>query len=122
MNKDSERDEVAEWFHQLRQIEERTAPPFDRVLNAARARVARRQSHRLYYIVGAAAALFAFLVAPVPWRQGTGVPPVQTTSISQWKSPTDFLIDTPGQKLLKTVPRIGDGFIDMRALDGEEKR
>jgi hypothetical protein len=43
-------------------------------------------------------------------------------SISQWKSPTAFLIETPGQKLLKTVPRIGDGFMDMRALNAEERR
>jgi hypothetical protein len=43
-------------------------------------------------------------------------------SISQWQSPTAFLIETPGQKLLKTVPRLGDGFMGLRTLNPEERR
>jgi hypothetical protein len=126
MSKDREQEEVAEWFRQLRQTEESEAPPFDEVWEVARFRSARSKSRRLYYSFAAVAALFACLTVPALWwqsrRQGTGLTAVRTTSISQWKSPTDFLIDTPGQKLLKTVPRIGDGLIDMKPMNGEEKR
>ena len=67
-----------------------------------------------------ASALFAFLAVPaLLWQNHR---PVQLMSISQWKSPTGFLIETPGQKLFNTVPHIGDGFMDMRALNAEEKR
>lgn len=31
--------------------------------------------------------------------------------ISQWRSPTDFLLRTPGDQLLKTVPRLGESSI-----------
>jgi len=125
MSKDREQEDVADWFHQLRQTEESETPPFDEVWKGARSRATRPPPRRLYFRLCAVAALSAFLAVPVLWwqsRQGHGFPPVQTTSISQWKSPTDFLTETPGRNLLKTVPRIGDGFIDMRALNGEEKR
>ena len=37
-----------------------------------------------------------------------------TELISQWRSPTDFLLNTPGNELLKTLPRVGDSSIDIR--------
>ncbi len=30
------------------------------------------------------------------------------TSITEWKAPTDFLLETPGSELLRTVPQIGN--------------
>jgi hypothetical protein len=29
-------------------------------------------------------------------------------SITEWKAPTDFLLETPGRELLRTVPRFGE--------------
>jgi hypothetical protein len=124
MNEDREREEIAGWFRHLRQTEERDAPPFDEVWEAARSRATESRSRRLYYRVAAAAALLALLAVPALWRQRRRQAPevtaAQIASISQWKSPTAFLIETPGQELLKTVPRIGDGFMDMRTLNREE--
>jgi hypothetical protein len=126
MTEDKEREEIVEWFRQLRQTEEGDAPPFDEVWEVARSRTARSRSRRLYYRLGTAAALFALLTVAALWwqnrRQTHDVTVVQMASISQWKSPTAFLIETPGQKLLKTVPRIGDGFMDMKGLNPEERR
>ena len=31
----------------------------------------------------------------------------ETALISQWRSPTDFLLRTPGDELLRSVPRVG---------------
>jgi hypothetical protein len=36
------------------------------------------------------------------------------TLISQWRSPTDFLLRTPGDELLKTVPRLGTSAIEIK--------
>lgn len=34
-------------------------------------------------------------------------PPAGNLSITQWRSPTDFLLQTPGHELLESVPRVG---------------
>jgi hypothetical protein len=36
------------------------------------------------------------------------------TLISEWRSPTDFLLKTPGDQLLKTVPRVGVSAIEIK--------
>ena len=35
------------------------------------------------------------------------VPDESTVSLSTWRAPTDFLLQTPGRDLLATVPRLG---------------
>jgi len=32
---------------------------------------------------------------------------VSMASITEWKAPTDFLLETPGREMLRTVPEIG---------------
>ncbi|HWO01810.1 MAG TPA: hypothetical protein VNS63_21325 [Blastocatellia bacterium] len=34
--------------------------------------------------------------------------------ISQWQSPTGFLLKTPGDELLRTVPRIGESAVEIK--------
>src|SRR5581483_3170059 len=41
--------------------------------------------------------------------------------ISQWKSPTDFLLRTPGNELFKTVPRLIDPTLKFNAIIPNEK-
>lgn len=41
--------------------------------------------------------------------------------LSQWRSPTEFLLHTPGDQLLKTVPRLGGSLIEIKALAPEQK-
>ncbi len=42
------------------------------------------------------------------WQAGAGARRRQTVaSITEWKAPTDFLLETPGSELLRTVPEIG---------------
>jgi len=36
------------------------------------------------------------------------------TLVSEWRSPTDFLLKTPGDQLLKTVPRVGASAIEIK--------
>jgi len=44
-----------------------------------------------------------------------------TTLISQWQSPTDFLLMTPGEQLLKTVPRLRESSIKFKTTLPDEK-
>jgi hypothetical protein len=48
-------------------------------------------------VVAVSVGLFMFY----PWR------PAANASITEWRSPTDFLLQTPGHELLEGVPRIG---------------
>jgi hypothetical protein len=41
--------------------------------------------------------------------------------ISEWQSPTAFLLRTPGEQLLKTVPRVGESLIEIKpGIPGEK--
>jgi hypothetical protein len=42
------------------------------------------------------------------WKERT---PKSTQSISEWQAPTDFLLKTPGEEWLKTVPTL-DGSLE----------
>jgi hypothetical protein len=43
-----------------------------------------------------------------PTAKGPGNLLATAEAISNWRSPTEFLLDTPGSSLLKTVPKVGD--------------
>jgi type VI protein secretion system component VasF len=60
----------------------------------------------------AALACVAAMMAAVLWLRTPAKTPRRTSdapiaSITNWKSPTNFLLDTPGRELLRTVPAIG---------------
>ena len=93
-------DELRDSFRDLRDAEQRHVPPF-------RSLVERRPSgrRRLRYTFAIAALLLVVAGASLLHRRMTR--PVTTTSISTWKAPTDFLLQTPNTKLLRTVPTFG---------------
>jgi len=41
--------------------------------------------------------------------------------LSQWRSPTEFLLRLPGDSLLKTVPRFGESRIEIKNLVPEQQ-
>ena len=48
-------------------------------------------------------------------RQSSARPRQSAVFISQWRSPTDFLLKSPGEQLLKTVPRPGESVREIKA-------
>ncbi|HJQ70979.1 MAG TPA: hypothetical protein VKA70_18530 [Blastocatellia bacterium] len=48
--------------------------------------------------------------------------PESATLISGWRSPTDFLLNTPGQQLLRTTPRLGESIVDIEEFFPEERK
>jgi hypothetical protein len=104
-NSNSEDKDLRERFATLRREEETQAPDFV-VLTARR----RRRPVRKFVIIAACVVAIlaaALLLRPVPRKpeQGAGG---NIASITKWKAPTDFLLETPGRELLRSVPTIGD--------------
>lgn len=90
-------------FAVLRREEEQHAPEFGRLWHG-RADARRRQTR---WFIAAACVLVA-LLALVWIRSAQRRPDDKTVaSITEWKAPTDFLLETPGRELLRTVPEIG---------------
>ena len=91
---------------------ERTAPPFDRMWRTAQAQVDARQSRPSHLRCGVAAAGVAALVVIVmTFFAGTSSDREARVDIAQWRSPTAFLLDTPGSEWRRSVPRISDSAI-----------
>ena len=80
-------------FGTLRQQEEASAPRFDRMW---RARAPRSLTPRLAF-----AAMVLITVAVLVFR-----PEKPQPSITAWKAPTDFLLQTPGRELLQSTPEL----------------
>ena len=92
-------------FAELRREEEARTPGFR--LPSPRGVASRLRLGRLVALAASLAVSVAcvFLVR-LMWRpeQLPGKPAV---SLTEWKAPTDFLLETPGRELLRTVPAIG---------------
>ena len=90
-------------FAVLRREEQQHAPEFARLWET-RAGVRRRQAR---WVTAAVCALIAVLA--LLWMRSAQRRPDEraVASITEWKAPTDFLLETPGRELLRTVPEIG---------------
>lgn len=105
MNEDQK---IRQAFAELKRDEERNAPNFDKVWAAASSDAANNRRRRFFLRVIATAAGFmlfgavAWLInsqpehvsAPSTRNLPSGLPWQSTVLISQWRSPTDFLLDT----------------------------
>jgi|HubBroStandDraft_3_1064219.scaffolds.fasta_scaffold01093_9 hypothetical protein len=104
--------EIRRLFGRLRQEDEHAARTFQAHLAALRQRAGNVPRARLSFRL-AAAALATLLLAGSTfaiWRHGRPSQPGAVASIvelSRWHAPTDSLLRTPGDPLLRTVPRFG---------------
>jgi hypothetical protein len=91
-------------FAALRREEDQQTPEFALLWQAGAG--ARRPQARWFAAAACALiALLAFLwIRSVQRRPGDKI----VASITEWKAPTDFLLETPGRELLRTVPEIGE--------------
>lgn len=103
-----EENELRARFRAWRQEEERQAPPFERSWKRAQAGrpVAGRPPGVFRWAAAAGALLVAFSLGALILFRPPGPPPA-VVPISQWQSPTSFLLRSPGDPLLKTLPRLG---------------
>ncbi|HEY2498268.1 MAG TPA: hypothetical protein VGK24_14485 [Candidatus Angelobacter sp.] len=90
-------------FAALRREEEQLVPEFGSFWRG-KVRVPRRQWR---WLIAAACVLIVLLT--IVWQRPAKhhAPANMAASIVDWKAPTDFLLETPGCELLRTVPEFG---------------
>src|SRR3979411_2376333 len=92
-------------FANLREEDRSAAPPFGRTVTAA------AFSHRRSFLPIALAAMPVLAIAVIRAlriHRSTGAVPRE---LAAWSSPTAFLLETPGKRLLNQTPRFGDPLI-----------
>jgi len=113
MNNDEDR-ELAAAFSALRREEQDQVQPFAEVVRRGRARSLGSQSsrrHRLLWADAAAVVLAGFaawLGLHTPRPQA----PAGSPSLAEWRSPTDFLLETSGQEILAAPAGWGRSVLD----------
>lgn len=106
---------LRERFAALRREDAAQAPDFARLLSRrSSSRKARpRPSWRVHRFATPIAAAFGVVVVLIVavalfrFYPFYSRPAAGNLSITQWRSPTDFLLQTPGHELLESVPRVG---------------
>lgn len=125
MKDDREQETIKAWFRDLRSSEARSIPPFAEVWEAAAGHALRPRSRAVLSRLAVAVAMLVLLAAPAIWWRNRHAEAkrsqVAAVPIANWKSPTAFLIDTPGREMLRTTPRIGYGSLDMTRYIGSQK-
>ena len=105
---------LREKFRLLKRQDQALAPEFARYWDALRRLPLTQHVWTLNYrFVSAAFALILLAgIAAGVWRKGflKHPEPAEATiaQLSQWRAPTDSLLQTPGGELLRTLPRFGD--------------
>ena len=87
-------DRLRQAFAELRREETAHVPEFNRLWSRRPGRFSTRLAFAALLL-----AIVAVSVIPIIRRHRT-----PQTSITEWRAPTDFLLKTPGQELLTSVP------------------
>ena len=96
-------DDLRDRFVVLRREEEQGVPNFSSLWRGrVRAPLGRR---RWLALAGCALIVVAAILLLHLERPNRNE--VSMVSITEWKAPTDFLLETPGREILQTVPEIG---------------
>lgn len=94
-----------------------------RVLAAAEAdgKPRRAPRWRVWVLVGAtAAAVTVFLVQRGTVRKTETEELAAAQKLAEWRSPSDSLLKTPGQEILKTTPKLGESYLTVPVKKAEE--
>lgn len=100
-------DDLRTRFAALRREEEARAPEFalpspGLAAHGRQWSSGKRIAIALCLVTIAATVFLRWVVPPASKRNGNPV-----ASLTEWRAPTDFLLETPGRELLQTVPKIG---------------
>ena len=90
-------------FASLRQEEQQHIPAFA----SQWGRRSRVQRSKGLWFAAAGCALIVVIAILLLRSERTNRNEVSMVEITEWKAPTDFLLETPGREILQTVPEIG---------------
>ena len=123
MKRDVDR-ELAAAFAALRQEEGAQGPPFAEMVRRGRARTGSGASPLRLRLVAAAAAavVLAGLAARFVRRPpDPSLSAAETRSLVEWRSPTAFLLETPGHEILAAPAGWGRSVLDLDLPSPERK-
>lgn len=105
-DRDFRDDDLRARFVELRREEEARAPEFA-FPSSSGPRHCRLPVGKLIAVAACLVTItaVAFWLPLIPSKPEPNGKPV--ASLAEWRSPTDFLLETPGRELLRTVPAIG---------------
>lgn len=109
-NDDDDRD-LRERFAGLRAEDQRTAPDFARL--SRRPAPDGRRRRRLRWAAAATLVVLAVVLFRARSEWLSRPSPDEAPSITTWKSPTDFLLQTPGRQLLQASPASGRRWVEL---------
>ena len=98
-----------------------------RVLAAAAAASERKGARpwRVWTLAGATAAFVLLMIGATMYRRAAQTIPAEELAavqrLAEWRSPSDGLLMTPGQEILKTMPRLGKSYLNVPVKTDEEE-
>ncbi len=105
--KEEDRD-LRELFRKLRQEDQQSAPSFRKIWTTSVSRQSHPRPLLRFAVAVSVFLLFGlsiYLVERAMIQTAPQTAPVYT--FSEWKAPTDFLLQTPGRELLQSAPAFG---------------
>jgi anti-sigma factor RsiW len=105
-------------------------PPADfqaQVLAAAEAAsgASRVRRWRVWTLAGATAAIVALMIGAMAYRRAAQTIPedelAAVQKLTEWRAPSDALLVTPGQEILRTMPRLGESYLNVPVKRNEEE-
>jgi hypothetical protein len=85
----------------------------------------RARRWRLWTLAGATAAIVMLMIGATMYRRAAQtIPAEQITAVqklAEWRAPSDSLLVTPGQALMKTTPKLGDSYLHVPVKTDEEE-
>jgi hypothetical protein len=97
-----------------------------RVLAAGAAREGKRaRPWRVWTLAGAAAAIVVLMIgAAMYWKAAQTIPENELAAVqklAEWRAPSDALLVTPGQEILRTMPKLGESYLNVPVKTDEEE-
>jgi anti-sigma factor RsiW len=97
-----------------------------RVLAAATKEGKRTRPWRVWTLAGAAAVVVLALLIGVTLQRRTarkipGSELAAAQKLAEWRAPSDGLLVTPGQEILRTMPRLGESYLNVPVKTDEEE-
>ena len=99
-----------------------------RVLAAAEAASEGKRARRwrVWTLAGAAAVVVVVLMIAVTLQRRTvrmipGDELAAAQKLAEWRAPSDGLLVTPGQEILRTMPRLGESYLNLAVKTDEEE-
>jgi len=86
----------------------------------------RARPWRVWTLAGVTAGVVAVLMIGVTLQRRTarmilGDELAAAQKLAEWRAPSDGLLVTPGQEILRTMPRLGESYLNVRMKTDEEE-